>query len=161
VFREKTKASSDADSKRCPACGGDQSRSSARFCADCGKLLAEDYQPLDTLRASYRLQRQTLEIDRGMEIKTALFDVETSAVTQTAWACVVYSMVPYLGILFIPFAFAISWFGFISARTNVAQNRRLAALCIGLSVAILLVQIGLWWLLYLIPKISQGVPIAN
>jgi hypothetical protein len=28
-------------------------------------------------------------------------------------------------------------------------------------VVILVVQIGLWWLLYLIPKLAQGVPIAR
>jgi hypothetical protein len=155
------RASSDAGNRRCPACGGENSRREAKFCADCGKLLAEDYVPLDTLRASYRLQRQTLEIDHGMEIKTALFGSEISGVTQTAWACVVYSMVPYLGIIFIPVAFAVSGVGFFSARTNVTRNRRLTALCFGLSFVILLVQIGLWWLLYLIPKISQGAPIAN
>jgi len=155
------RASSDAGNKRCPACGGDRSRGSARFCADCGKLLAEDYQPLDTLRASYRLQRQTLEIGRVVETKTSLFEPETNATSQTAWACVVYSMVPYLGILFIPIAFAVSGFGFFSVREGVTRDRRMAAVCFGLSVVILVVQIGLWWLLYLIPKLSEGVPIAN
>jgi hypothetical protein len=155
------RASSDAGNKRCPACGGERSRSKARFCADCGKLLAEDYEPLDTIRASYRLQRQTLIAQRPLEMKTALFETETNATTQTAWACVVYSMVPYLGILFIPIAFAVSGFGYFSVGKSVTRDKRMAARCFGLSIVILVVQVGLWWLLYLIPKLSQGVPIAN
>jgi hypothetical protein len=156
------RASSVAGEKRCPACGGERSRGSARFCADCGKLLSEDYQPLDALRSSYGLQRRSLEIGKAAEPKApALFEVEATATTQTAWACVVYSMVPYLGILFIPLAFAVSGIGYFSARTNVARNRRMALMCGGLSVVILVVKVGLWWLLYLIPKLAQGVPIAR
>ena len=155
------RASSGAGKMWCPACGGKTTRGTARYCADCGKLLAEDYEPLDALRASYRLQRRPLEIETVMQKNTPLFEGETSSTAQTAWACVVYSMVPYLGILFIPFAFAVSGVGYFTITRNVARNRRITGLCFGLSFLILVVQIGLWWLLYIIPKISQGGPIAN
>jgi hypothetical protein len=155
------RASSDAGNKWCPACGGELSRGTARYCSDCGKLLTEGYEPLDTIRASYRLQRTNLEMDRGMEMKSALFEGETSGTSQTAWACVVYSMVPYLGILFIPLAFAVSGVGYLTVSKNVARNRRITGICFGLSAVILVVQIGLWWLLYLIPTLAQGSPISN
>lgn len=161
MFLEKTKANSDADDLQCPACGGESVRGGARYCADCGKLLSEEYQPLDTIRSSYRLQRQNLEMEFGTKAKTALFEGETSGTAQAAWACVVYSMVPYLGVLFIPIAFAVAGVGYFSASKNIARNRRLTGICFGLSAAILVLQVGLWWLLYLIPKISQAVPASN
>ncbi|HEV2705038.1 MAG TPA: hypothetical protein VGV59_03890 [Pyrinomonadaceae bacterium] len=41
----------------CPACGAARRRSSARFCATCGRELnAGGYLPLDAIRASYHLQ---------------------------------------------------------------------------------------------------------
>ena len=44
----------------CPACGAQAQRGNAQFCLVCGKLLREDYQPLDRLRASYNLQGKPL-----------------------------------------------------------------------------------------------------
>lgn len=155
------RASSDEGNKRCPACGGVRSRSSARFCADCGKLLSEEYEPLDTIRSAYGLQRKTIDIQHELKNDSPLFHGETSGVAQTAWACVVYSMVPYLGILFIPVAFAVSGIGFFSVNANIDRNRRILALCSGLSVLILAAQIVLWWLLYFIPTLSGGLPLAN
>ena len=40
----------------CTACGAEARRGNAKFCLICGKLLKEDYQPLDTLRSSYRFK---------------------------------------------------------------------------------------------------------
>jgi len=145
----------------CPACGGESIRGTAKFCADCGKLLSESYEPLDTIRASYRLQRTTLKANDQMKITTKLFDSETSCAAQTAWACVVYSMVPYLGILFVPLAFAASGFGYLSTRQTADRSRRVSVTCFFLSFAILGLQIVLWWLLYLIPTLAGGVPISN
>src|SRR5215210_6439547 len=44
----------------CSACGSESERRFAKFCRVCGKLLREDYQPLDNLRASYRLQGKNI-----------------------------------------------------------------------------------------------------
>jgi hypothetical protein len=72
----------------------------------------------------------------------------------TAWACIVYSMVPYLGILFVPAALAVSGFGFYRSRPESSSVRRRFLLFAGSGVLILAVQILLWWLLYFIPKIG-------
>lgn len=140
----------------CSACGAEARRVGAKFCLVCGKLMSEKYQPLDTIRASYGLQGRHLEIETvGREEPKNLFEENKNTVSQTAWACVVYSMVPYLGILFIPFAFVVGGFGYIvSYRRPQLGGRRLAAACIGLSVLVLAVQIVLWWLLYIIPEIG-------
>jgi hypothetical protein len=84
-----------------------------------------------------------------------LFADTRSFTSNTAWACVVYSMVPYLGILFVPFAFAASGLGFFaSVREPELGGRNLALTCAGLSTGILLIQMFLWWLLYFVPKIG-------
>lgn len=84
-----------------------------------------------------------------------LFEPSKNMVSETAWACLVYSMVPYLGILFIPFAFATAGFGYVvSYRQPQFGGRKMAAVCLGSSVFILALQLFLWWLLYIIPKIG-------
>jgi hypothetical protein len=140
----------------CSACGAEARRIGAKFCAVCGKLVKEGYQPLDTIRASYGLQGRHLEFEKPVrEESKNLFGENKNTISQTAWACVVYSMVPYLGILFIPFAFLVGGFGYIvSYKRPQLGGRRLAAACIGLSVLVLAVQIVLWWLLYVIPEVG-------
>jgi hypothetical protein len=82
-----------------------------------------------------------------------LFTERRSLASSAAWACVVYSMVPYLGILFLPFGFLISSIGFASAyRSSDDSEMRSAKICLGLSGMILFCQLLLWWLLYLIPE---------
>ncbi len=84
-----------------------------------------------------------------------LFLDSRNTLSDTAWACVVYSLVPYLGILFVPFALVFGGYGYIVGRRRPdIGGRRLAAYSIGLSVFILLVQLFLWWLLYIIPEIG-------
>ena len=94
-----------------------------------------------------------------MNLRTAdaeqLFEPDSNAVSDTAWACVVYSMVPYLGILFVPLAFAAGTLGvYVSYRRPGYGGRQMAMICLGLSVVILTIQIFLWWLLYVIPEIG-------
>jgi hypothetical protein len=69
--------------------------------------------------------------------------------SSVAWACTVYSLVPYLGILFIPFTIVFS--GVERTRANVSRRTLLP---LALSVPILAGQLVLWWLLYLIPEIG-------
>lgn len=75
-----------------------------------------------------------------------------------AWACLVYSFVPYLGILFVPFALFVGGFGYFRAyRQPQLGGRKLALVCIGLSFVILAVQIFLWWLLFVIPDLGRRI----
>jgi hypothetical protein len=143
----------------CSACGAEARRGNAKFCLTCGKLLGEDYQPLDTLRASYRLQGKTFLMENApREEIVNLFERDENTVAQTAWACVVYSLVPYLGILFVPLAFVVGSFGYIIAkRQPQLGGRRLALICVGLSFVVLVFQIFLWWLLYIIPELTGSI----
>jgi hypothetical protein len=140
----------------CAACGAAARRGSAKFCLVCGKLLREGYQPLDTLRASYRMQGKTIEFQtKEIEEIKDLFEQNKNTVSQTAWACLVYSFVPYLGILFIPFTVFIGSFGFFTALRNPhLGGRKLALISISLSFIVLAMQIFLWWLLYIIPELG-------
>lgn len=115
----------------------------------------EDYLPLDAIRSSHGMQRRPLKIEALNPVTGDLFDTPRSPVSETAWACVVYSMVPYLGILFIPLAFITGGIGYVVWRRSPhIGGGRLASVCVALSVVILLVQIFLWWLLYIIPEVG-------
>ena len=141
----------------CTACGTEARRGNAKFCPVCGKLMREGYQPLDTLRASYRMQGKSFEFKTAeIEEVKDLFEQNKNSISQTAWACLVYSFVPYLGILFIPFTFLFGGFGYITAlRHPQGGGRRLALISIAVSFVVLAVQIFLWWLLYIIPELGR------
>ncbi len=141
----------------CAACGTVGRRENANFCLTCGKLLREDYQPLDNLRSSYRSQGKSFitENSPAPEV-TYLFEQNRNSVSETAWACLVYSFVPYLGILFVPLAFFVGGFGVIVSynKPNLG-GRKLAFVSVVLSLVVLAVQVFLWWLLYIIPKLGR------
>lgn len=144
----------------CSACGAQAQRDDARFCLICGKLLREDYQPLDRLRASYNLQGKKINFgeEKKKEEITNLFELNKNSVAQTAWACLVYSFVPYLGILFVPFTFFIGGFGFVIAKRQPhLGGQKLALVSFLLSFVVLAMQIFLWWLLYIIPEIGRQI----
>jgi len=89
--------SSVSAGKFCSACGAEAMREKAKFCPVCGKLLREDYQPLDNLRASYRLQGKFFLVENAKKEEiTNLFPKNENSISETAWACLVYSFVPYL-----------------------------------------------------------------
>ena len=143
--------------KLCAACGAVGRRENARFCFTCGKLLREDYQPLDNLRASYRSQGKSFFPENSTpEEASNLFKQNKNSVSQTAWACVVYSFVPYLGILFVPMAFLFGSFGLmISYNHPNLGGRKLALASVFLSLVVFAVQIFLWWLLYVVPELGE------
>ena len=145
--------------KVCSACGAEATRETAKFCLTCGKLLKEDYQPLDTLRASYRLQGKTFGLENPKrEEVTDLFQLNKNSVSETAWACFVYSLVPYLGILFIPLTIIVGSFGYVvSLNQPQLGGRKLSLASVGLSFVVLAVQIFLWWLLYIIPELARTI----
>lgn len=141
----------------CPACGADATREEARYCLVCGKILSEGYQPLDAIRSSHRLQGKAflLENEDKAEI-TDLFAREENGISETAWACFVYSMVPYLGIVFIPLTFLVGGAGIAASYKNPRiGGRKLATLSIVLSIIVLAIQILLWWLLYVVPGLNR------
>lgn len=140
----------------CPACGAVANRESALYCLVCGKLLTEDYQPLDSLRSSYRLQGRAFLLEhKKKEEVTDLFKINRNTVSEMAWACFVYSLVPYIGIIFVPFTILIGVAGVgISVRRPHAGGGKLAIASIGLSVVVLGVQVFFWWLLYIIPELA-------
>lgn len=143
--------------RSCQACGARARRKFARYCLDCGKSLWEEYQPLDNLRSSYRLQNKRFQANAKLEEKP-LFEKPENAALELAWAFLVYSMVPYLGILFTPGAIFMSSVGAINAyRRSQFGNLKSALFNIALSVVILVVQLFLWWLLYIAPEFGKGI----
>ena len=143
----------DVNGTLCAGCGarigGDR-----RTCAVCGKRAGEGFHPLDTIRSSYNLQGKALPSSGPIE-GDSLFRRPGNSISDTAWACTVFSMVPYLGILFVPVAIAIGGFGYLTtARAEGDDSRRALLTSIGVSALLLVVQIIFWWLLYLIPEIG-------
>lgn len=144
----------------CSACGTSAMRDYAKFCRVCGKSLREEYEPLDNLRASYRLQGKEFEfvstkISNITETKD-LFGENKNAASATASAFVVYSLVPYLGILFCPGAFVMGGIGALTAyRRPFLGGWRTSIYSIALSFVIFAVQILLWWLLYIVPELGK------
>lgn len=144
----------------CSACGAESRRLSAKFCFTCGKLLNEGYQPLDTLRASYRMQGKSFLRENSVSVNDSadIFQREQNDMAQSAWACCVYSMVPYLGILFIPITLILGALGIAAAvRHPRLGGRQIAMVSVGLSFLILFLQVFLWALLYIIPELGKTV----
>jgi hypothetical protein len=137
----------------CAACGTKGFRPSASYCPVCGKAAGEGYEPLDALRSGYDLQRADLATSLAPSRPGVAADDGNHPVADAAWALVVYSMVPYLGILFTPFALGTAAY----AIGMQVSGRRLAKMSLGIGIATLAVQLLLWWLLYVIPELS-GVP---
>lgn len=141
----------------CAACGTAAARGSAKFCLVCGKSMLEGYEPLDSIRASYGLQRQRLQTATVVHGHTELFyDENKNSVAETAWACVVFAMVPYLGILFTPAGLVLGGIGYVAAKRNpTIGGRHLSLVSVGLSLLLFGFQIFLWWLLYIIPELNR------
>lgn len=141
----------------CAACGASAARDLANYCIVCGKTLGEDYQPLDSLRSSYKLQGRAFLLENaGGPESTDLFAVNRNSVAETAWASCVYSMVPYLGVVFVPFTLVVSVVGmWIAIKRPAVGGGKMSAASFGLSFAITGLQVFLWWLLYIIPELSR------
>jgi hypothetical protein len=141
----------------CLACGTHATRDVAKFCRVCGKLLLEDYEPLDTLRSSYRLQGKAFQFKEKPKKEIAnLFEENKNSASEMASAFVVYSLVPYLGILFCPGALLMGGIGvFVSYRKPYLGGGKTSVYSVALSFIIFVIQILLWWLLYLIPELGK------
>lgn len=142
----------------CSACGANANRAAAKFCAVCGKILTQDYAPLDRLWSSYNLQQRakTNKVEKPVptEIKD-LFEKPRNGAAATAMAFVVYSLVPYLGILFCPGAILMGGIGLaVSYQKPQLGGRQTATYSICLGAIVTAIQVLLWWLLYLIPELK-------
>lgn len=148
------KAATEINNRICSACGATARRRLAKYCLDCGKSLLEDYQPLDNLRSSYRLQNQNFQSKPPKPDN--LFQKNENAALELTWAFTVYSMVPYLGILFSPGAIFMGCIGAVKAyQKSQMASVKSALLNIAVSFAVLVTQILLWWLLYIIPELGR------
>lgn len=143
----------------CAACGAVASREYANYCLVCGKTLKEDYQPLDSLRSSNRLQGRSFLMENTMTpVAEDIFEINRNAFSETAWASCVYSMVPYVGIVFIPFTIFSAFIGIgVSFKNPAAGGAKLSAASLGLSVLVFGIQLFLWWLLYIIPELGRSI----
>ncbi|MDQ3323385.1 MAG: hypothetical protein M3525_13290 [Acidobacteriota bacterium] len=143
----------------CSACGAQAERENAKFCRVCGKLLKEGFQPLDNLRASYRLQGKIFPAENRQKEETVnLFETNKNSASESAKALIVYSLVPYLGILFCPLAFLSGGFGaFVAYRQPNLGGGRTSFYAVFLSIVIFFIQIFLWWLLYFIPELGRKI----
>ncbi|MEP6923620.1 MAG: hypothetical protein ABI954_04070 [Pyrinomonadaceae bacterium] len=143
----------------CAICGAEAIRAQAKFCAVCGHNLREDYAPLDALRASYNLRKQTTKrsVSQPKPNKVQkLFAEDHNSAASTAMAFVVYSLVPYLGILFCPGALILGGIGLaVSVRKPHLGGRQTATYSLLLGSIILTIQVLLWWLLYIIPELNK------
>ena len=159
----------------CPACGARARRAEARFCATCGRRLAdESYFPTDALLASYHQQRRRPAVSeagakvfddraravfRKTEARTKaagadmLFEKNLNGAAKTAAAFVVYALVPYLGILFCPGALLMGGVGLLRARRAPhLGGGRTAATSIVLGVLLFVGHLVLWWILFKVPE---------
>ena len=77
--------------------------------------------------------------------EVGLFEEKRPFASSAVWACVVYSLVPFVGIVFVPLIFV---FGTVAAlRADPLDRRALSA-----GVLILITQLVLWWLMYVVPR---------
>lgn len=139
---------------QCVACGAETERDSAKYCRVCGKFLPEDYQPLDTLRAANRLHGKVIVFEKNESKRTEnLFEINENMRSETARASLVYSLVPYVGIIFIPITFLLASSALVASPKY--GGKKIALTSIGLSFVVLAIQIFLWWLLYIIPTLGR------
>ncbi len=97
------------------------------------------------------------DADKLREFADYIFVLNKNSASEIAWACVVYSMVPYLGILFLPFAFIAGVVGYLAVlqRPNLG-GEKLSLISLGLAAGIMVIQMFLWWLLYYVPTLNRG-----
>ncbi|MBC7795314.1 MAG: hypothetical protein H7Z37_00415 [Pyrinomonadaceae bacterium] len=139
-------------------CNAEKTRATAKFCRKCGReVIADDsiYVPLADLKASYNLKNKSLNNTRQIQ-QNALFATNKNGASTTAIAFVVYSLVPFLGILFCPGALFMSVVGLsVSFAKPHLGGRETSVLSLFFGSFITLVQLLLWWLLFLIPELRR------
>src|SRR5919205_1368991 len=150
---------------KCPACGAEARRMDARFCSTCGRSLSEQYNPADALRASYHLHRpkgvekpsaRPTPVSKRRPMATVIPEPNRNPASTTALALTTYSLVPFLGILFVPGALFVGVVGFAYSYYAPQRGGRRASLASVLfGVVIMGVQIFLWWIIVKVPEWSN------
>ena len=84
----------------------------------------------------------------------SVFGESKAFASSAVWACAVYSLVPFVGIVFVPFVFV---FGLIATVRGDRGRRRSALTAMAVGLVVMIAQIVLWWLLYAVPSWSQQV----
>ncbi len=166
-LRESKDEMSAAQVSLCPACGADARRSSARFCSTCGRAFdLRGYRPSDSLRASYHQHRNRIVpsaaprwvrgqkrwVCVGASSQKMIFPHNLNAATATALAFIVYSLVPYFGILFCPGAVVMGGIGLLQSHDQ-RGGRHVSALSMLMGTLLFCVQMFLWLLLYRVPPL--------
>lgn len=142
-------------SVECPGCGAVAEAGKER-CPICAKQVGEGYLPLDVIRSSYRLQGVAGEISESGAELFPPSNNNTSA--QIAWASFVFSLVPFLGILFVPVTLFAAVSGYLAqVRRPETGGGKMAVCAFVLSFAVIGVQYILWWLLYIVPELGRGI----
>jgi hypothetical protein len=91
-----------------------------------------------------------------MMTNEVLFEENNNSISEMAWAFTVYSLVPYLGILFVPFGIICGGFAvYFSFKNPQIGGRKLSINSIIASFVIFFVQILFWYLLYIIPELAR------
>lgn len=86
-----------------------------------------------------------------------IYRVDRNSAADVAWASFVFSLVPFLGILFVPFTVLIAAVGIgVYYYRPALGGVRLSGISIGLSFVVAGAQVFLWWLLYVVPELSRG-----
>ena len=86
-----------------------------------------------------------------------LFEQGKNGAAQAAWACLAYSLVPYLGILFVPLTLIFGLYGYAAVvRKPEIGDRRVAIFSLSMSFVVLGGQIFLWWLMFAVPELNRG-----
>jgi ribosomal protein L37E len=131
----------------CPACGAAARRTSAHFCATCGRGLRERaYAPADSLFASYHQQRHrpavlfeaaTAGVPARSATRRRVFDNEGNTSANIALILICSALVPFIGILFCPLAVFAGGLGLFEAwLVPRVGGARLAASCIGFGLLV-------------------------
>lgn len=136
------------DTQTCAACGSGASRSGARFCSTCGHSLSGDYAPAALLQASYH-QRRMAAFGASLNSEpAALMISRQNNLTAGAFAFVTFSVVPFLGVLFCPFALLLGMCSWLQSTRHPNPIRTVRpAIAVALAVVISGVQLSLWWML--------------
>jgi hypothetical protein len=75
--------------------------------------------------------------------------------SSVTFACNIYSMVPYIGIVFVPFATIFGGRDYLTARRDADhEGARSAVRFLALSFVIVVFQVFLWGLLYIVPTLA-------
>lgn len=83
---------------------------------------------------------------------SSLFETKKPFASSAVWACSVYSLVPFVGVVFVPFVFL---FGLIAVVKSGGAQRRSAIVAMAIGSAVLIGQLVLWWLLFMVPHWSR------